>query len=176
MKIYDCVVWQSMDKSNDRPLHTVAKQGITELEVTLLRAIHGYARVQEVKQVGEIEREDRQEMLRLCRRYGDVGGIYAEAGQQLIKRVFNVDLHEFGTWLADEIEREEQEREERLRESQRRFNVETARAAAAAAQANMNQLQQQPPQPAPPARRPSAEVVLNKQPEPEPEPVAPEMD
>lgn len=165
MKLYDCTLWVSVDKSGN-PLHTVPKKSVTELELKLLQGVHTFERVKDVKEAGTIEREERHELLRLCRCYGDVAGIYADSGRALIRRIFSVDLHEFENWLSEQVEQEEAEREERMRQSNIAYNLELARAAAAAASANQAILEKAQTPAAP--RKSSAEALLGKkQPDPE---------
>lgn len=124
MKIFNCLVYVSIDKSGN-PLHTVAAQGVTENEIQLLRGIHGYDRVQKIEEVGEIDREKRLDCLMLARKYGD--SVFGSDGVTLVARHLKEELHEYDAWLSETIEGEE---EERQAAAAKRAALEAARATA----------------------------------------------
>jgi len=124
MKTYDVSVAVMVDASG-RSLHDVAKQSVSELELALLRRLHGVDRVT-IKAPGpDIERSERNEHLMLARKYGD-GGTYGNNGPALVAKVFGVDLFEFDNWLAEQLELEEEARQQSLETRQIRFNAEMA--------------------------------------------------
>lgn len=143
MKTYDCEVVVTVDKSGN-PLHTIQRKSVTETELKVLRHIHGHDQVRKIKEAGEIDREERQELLRIARRYGDSGGmvdIREHPGLKLVYKVFQVELHEFDNWLVETIEQEEQDRQERLQASEQRFNRQQAEREAAAAAERIAKIQ-----------------------------------
>jgi hypothetical protein len=116
MKIHNCIVNVSRDPKTDQVLMTVPKEGITENELTLLRGLHGAKNVVAIKDVGEIDREQRTDLLMLARAYGDANELEPITGPAIIKKFFQVDLHEFGEWLTQALDTEEEERERKWRD------------------------------------------------------------
>jgi hypothetical protein len=116
MKIFNCIVNVSRDPKTDQVLLTVPKEGITENELTLLRGIHGAKSIVNIQEVGEIDREQRTDLLMLARSYGDSNELEPVTGPALIRKFFQVDLHEFGEWLTTTMDEEEEERERKWRE------------------------------------------------------------
>jgi hypothetical protein len=116
LKTYNCIVNVSRDPKTDQVLMTVPKQGITENELTMLRGIHGAKNIVAIKEVGEIDREQRTDLLMLARAYGDANELEPVTGPALIRKFFQTDLHEFGEWLTTTLDEEEEERERRWRE------------------------------------------------------------
>jgi hypothetical protein len=116
MKVFNCIVNVSRDPKTDQTLMTVPKENITENELALLRGIHGSKSVVAIKEVGEIDREQRTDLLMLARAYGDSNELEPVTGPALIKKFFQVDLHEFGEWLTHTLDSEEEEREQKWRE------------------------------------------------------------
>lgn len=164
MKLHNCIIAVAVDKSGN-PLHTVAKLGVNEKEIKLLQHLHGHDRVRNIVHVGDDEIEEREALLRLCRRYGDAEGVFGEDSVKLISKVFGVELHEFADWLMQTQEREEQERRERREVRDKRFSLEMALRAKLAAEGQSMSLQ--PEVAAPPPRMSSAEALLGmKQPPP----------
>lgn len=159
MNVYKLTLVVSEDKSGN-PLHTVAKNNVTENELRLLRGIHGYERARNVEKIGEIDREERLDLLRLARQYGDTSGIYANTGVRLIQKHFGVELHEFDNWLAEQVEAEQENMAREFDERQRKFNMDTARQATLAAQGAIVNLEAAAPAPARP--KSSAEAVMGK--------------
>ena len=122
MKLFNAEVVTSADKSGNA-LHTVPKRGISGKEIDLLRHVHGHEHVRKIVDAGEVERDEREEMYRLARAYGD-GGVYGGVGPLLVKKVFNVDLHDFENWLIETMQREDEERELSQQQRQERFNAD----------------------------------------------------
>lgn len=116
MKLHNCIVNVSRDPKTDQVLMTVPKHGITENELTLLRGIHGAKNVVAVTDAGELDREQRLDLLILARAYGDANELEPVTGPALIKKFFQVDLFEFGDWLTQTLDYEEEERERKWRE------------------------------------------------------------
>jgi FAD/FMN-containing dehydrogenase len=116
MKIHNCIVNVSRDPKTDHVLMTAPKEGITENELTLLRGLHGAKNVVAIKDVSEIDREQRTDLLMLARAYGDANELEPITGPAIIKKFFQVDLHEFGDWLTQTLDSEEEDRERKWKE------------------------------------------------------------
>lgn len=116
LKTYNCIVNVSRDPKTDQTLMTVPKERITENELALLRGIHGAKNIVSIKEVGEIDREQRTDLLMLARAYGDSNELEPVTGPALIRKFFQVDLHEFAEWLTHTLDEEEEERERKWRE------------------------------------------------------------
>ncbi len=92
-------------------LHTVPRFLVTEMELKLLRHIHGSDAVVDIKPAGETEVSERQELVRLARRYGpsENDPNFADenqrrTGRQLVERCFGVKLDDFDDWLNEQLE------------------------------------------------------------------------
>lgn len=123
MKLCNCVINVSRDPRSGSPLCQVPKFGVTENELTLLRGIHGSANVIKAEECGEIDREQRDDLLKLARAYGDSNELEPVTGPALIKKHFGIDLFEFEQWLTDALDSEERERD---RKQSEREDVERA--------------------------------------------------
>lgn len=107
MNTYHCQV-----RLGGNILHTVPRVHVTEMELKLLRHLHGADAVVDVKAAGETEVSERQELVRLARRYGpsENDPNYADenarrTGRQLVERCFGVKLDDFDDWLNEQVER-----------------------------------------------------------------------
>jgi hypothetical protein len=76
--------------------HTVNRDNLTDYEIRILKRIHGQDAVVNVVQTGEVEREKRDEYLRLARFYGVAN----------VEKVFNVVLDEFSEWIDAKLDEE----------------------------------------------------------------------
>lgn len=106
LKVYDCKVILG-DEVQAR--HIVPKKDVTEMELRLLRRIHGKDRVTEVRQTEQLNVDINNHYHELAMAYG--------ANQ--VEEAFGVVLDDHDQWLADRDEQQENEREERMRREQR---------------------------------------------------------
>lgn len=91
--------------------HEILLSEVTDKEVRLLRDIHGSDAVVNIREVGEVERDERQEFFRLVEKYGsreDMGAV--ERMRKRVEKLFNVELDGFDDWLQHKIDQSEQER------------------------------------------------------------------
>jgi hypothetical protein len=107
MKLFNCNV-----RLGGNLLHSIPKLGITEKEMYLLRAIHGDDSIENIKQVGESDMEERPHLMSLARVYG----------KPIVEKTFTVILDGFEEWLQSVLDSETEEREER--EAERRAEAE----------------------------------------------------
>lgn len=84
----------AMIRHAGNPGHTIARDGMTEYELRLLRRIHGSDAVFDVRETGEVEREERQEYLLLARYYG----------VEIVEKTFMVVLDEFADWVEAKMD------------------------------------------------------------------------
>lgn len=99
LKILNCIVALGGSDAN----HSVPKDRITELELRLLRKIHGGEAISKIQSIGFINMTERAEHLNLAMRYG----------REMVEDTFGVELSGFEDWLADRLDQREAERAER---------------------------------------------------------------
>lgn len=80
--------------------HSVPKTRISELELRLLKHIHGADAIAELKQIGEIEISTKDEYRNLARQYG----------VKAVEQCFDVKLDDFSDWLESQLQAEEEKR------------------------------------------------------------------
>ncbi len=98
MKLLDCTVQLGGTKT-----HSVAKHKISELELKLLKHIHGSEAITDLRQVGEIEVNKDKEYRNLARFYG----------ASAVEKCFDIELSDFSAWLEEQLEAEEAKRYEK---------------------------------------------------------------
>ena len=98
MKLLNCTVQLGGDKT-----HSVGKTKITELELNLIRHIHGNESIENLRQVGEIEVERNSEYRSLARFYGAPS----------VEKCFDIKLDGFSDWLESTLQDEEAKRYEK---------------------------------------------------------------
>ena len=111
VKIFDIEVRHGGDIN-----HSLIKNGVTEREIRVLRAIHGDDGVVNVKETGEKAIDQREEAFELALRYSKTSN--PKHGRKLVESVLSVQLEGFDKWLADREALAEMEREERFQKSQ----------------------------------------------------------
>lgn len=131
MKLYDCTVAVSVDDSG-QPFMTVERQGVTENELRLLQHIHSPENVRSIRIAGEIDRDQRLDLMLLARKYSHSSEIMGSRGKALVERVFSTALVEYDQWLVEQVEAEEEERVSRLEARQKQSNQRSSRHPAAA--------------------------------------------
>lgn len=94
--LFDCQV-----RHSGNMLHTITKRGITAYELRVLKQIHGDDSVIHLKSVGELERDEHQEHLRLARVYG----------VKNVERVFGPVVEDFSEWIEQQLNAEADERD-----------------------------------------------------------------
>lgn len=109
-------------------LHEVPRAKITQKEITLLRAMHGEDSVVNIKRIGEVEVDDREELLLLARKYSNTSD--EMSGKRLVEKVLSLPLPEFADWLAEQHEYEEMEIRERMLNSQKHVSQDMLQARA----------------------------------------------
>jgi hypothetical protein len=135
-ELFDCTL-----RLGGNIFHTLSRKGITDKEMRLLKAMHGNDAVVDVKKVGETEMEDREELFSLVRKYSTSADTLTNTdgarvtGRRLVERVFGVSLHDYESWLEQQVELETMEREERAEKSKREMAEIARNQAIAAAQA-----------------------------------------
>ena len=90
MKIYDCLV----NRGADIALCEVAKTGISEHELRVLRDVHGGEAITKVAHVGEREFNEDDEIKRLAAIYG----------QRRIEKLFGIQIENFEDWVNSRME------------------------------------------------------------------------
>lgn len=95
MKLLNCTV-----RLGGGITHTVPKTRITELELRLLKAIHGADALVDLKQIGDIEISTKDEYRNLARQYG----------VKAVESCFDVKLDDFSEWLDSKLAEEEARR------------------------------------------------------------------
>lgn len=112
LKIYDVSVRHAGNLG-----HEIPKSGVSNIEITLLRRIHGEDAVVNIKQIGARDVESEQdEYFRLARHYT----------RQKVERAFNTVLDGFERWLEAQVEVEHQQIAARAEERQKKFGVDMA--------------------------------------------------
>lgn len=113
VKVYTCEV-----RHGGNIMHSQPKDGVTNREIRVLRAIHGDDGVVNVKETGEREVDQTEEAYELALKYAK-SSQRPKQGARLIERVLNVNMDGFDKWLTERRQFEDMLREERLQESQR---------------------------------------------------------
>jgi hypothetical protein len=93
VKLYDCEVRLGGDI-----LHTQERTGITNGEIRVIRAIHGETGAVRVREVGEKEVNEKEELFKLAVKYSK--DVDPRPGVRLVERVFGVTLDGFDEWNA----------------------------------------------------------------------------
>lgn len=101
--LYDCQV-----RHAGNILHTITKRGITAYELRVLKNIHGDDSIIHLRSVGELERDEHDEHLRLARVYG----------VKNVERVFGPVVDDFSSWIEEQLSSEAEEREQKVAEKQ----------------------------------------------------------
>lgn len=109
--VYDCEV-----RLGGSVMHTLTKQGVSQREMRVLRALHGEDAVVGVTERGEQEIDQREEAFELALRYSKTSN--PRHGRTLIERVLNVDMSGFDKWLQERDQLAEMERQERREKQQ----------------------------------------------------------
>lgn len=136
MELFDCTL-----RLGGNIFHTLVRNGVTDREIRLLRAMHGNDAVVDLKKVGDREIVEREELFSLVRKYSTSADTLTNTdgarltGRRLVERVFSVSLHDYDGWLEQQVELETMEREERAEKSKREMAEITRNQAIAAAQA-----------------------------------------
>lgn len=99
MRIINCAVILG----DGEVLHTVPKQRVTELELRILRVIHGGDRITNIQHIGDIHATEQSEHLELAKKYG----------RKIVEDTFGVELIGFDDWLNAKLDQREVERTER---------------------------------------------------------------
>jgi hypothetical protein len=110
-------------------MHSLAKEGISQREIRVLKAIHGSDAVVQVKEVGEREINEQEEAYELALRYSKT--MNPRHGVALVERVLNADMSGFDAWMRDReafAELERKEKRDKAQKESAKFAV--ARAAA----------------------------------------------
>lgn len=102
-------------------IHTIWKEGVTQKEITLLRAIHGQGGVAHIEETGKKLVNEREELYELACTYSKT--LDPSWGIKLVQSVFNTNLDGFSDWRIAREDAVEQERYER----QQKANQEAAR-------------------------------------------------
>lgn len=90
LKIYDCLV----NRGGDVALCEIAKNGISEHELRVLREVHGGEAITKVAHVGEREFNQDDELNRLAAIYG----------QRRIEKLFGIQIENFEEWVNSRME------------------------------------------------------------------------
>lgn len=120
VKVFNCEV-----RLNGDLLHTIQKNGITDREIRVIRAIHGNGGVAKVEPAGTARINEQEELYELAIKYSK--NINPAHGVNRIEKIFGVQLNGFTEWnMAREDE------QERIRdELHQKQNAEAARLSAA---------------------------------------------
>jgi len=95
MKLLDCTL-----RLGEGVTHSVPKHKITELELMLLKHIHGDDAIADLKQVGEIHLDNNAEYRKLARYYS----------VKNVETCFDIKLDNFSDWLEDQLDAEKSKR------------------------------------------------------------------
>lgn len=127
VKIYNCEV-----RHGGNIMHSLTKDGITNREIRVLRAIHGPDGVVNVKEAGERDVNQTEEAFELALKYAR-DSQRPQYGAKLVERVLNVNMEGFDAWLTERRQLDEMMREERLQKEAREAARMTAAREAAEA-------------------------------------------
>ena len=108
--LFDCQV-----RHAGNMLHTITKRGVTAYELRILKKIHGDDAIIHLKPVGELERDEHDEHLRLARVYG----------VKNVETVFGPVIDDFSEWIEEQLSAEAEEREQRAAEQKQPTTVGT---------------------------------------------------
>ena len=128
VEVYDCELKHGNTTSTN---HTIPKAGITAKEMILLKHMHGPDSLLNVKEAGHKQVDEKEELLNFARRYANTSDPLS--GKRMVEKVFSVSLHNYETWIEDQLQVEEMVREERHEKSQAEMRRITVAAQAAAA-------------------------------------------
>lgn len=126
--VFDCEVRHGGDIGHSQP-----KLGVTEREIRVLRAIHGEDGVVQVKEAGEKEVDQREEVFELAVRYSKNNQQRYKHGRRLVQQVLGVPTDGMDKWLQEREQLAELERQERRERQQRESAMFNAARAAAEA-------------------------------------------
>lgn len=95
-------------------LHEVGKENVSNLELKVLRKIHGNDAVVNVQRISSKEADELEEAYRLARIYG----------KKVVEDTLKVSLDDFEDWMQLQMEEEQRQRDEAAKKRQEDFQAQ----------------------------------------------------